>query len=85
MTDEQYCQWFKNKYGEEPNEFQRRMQVGLPMTNHKVQPDVQFYRPYRGERVALTGSPEQRRAKIRELDRAEYGHEADNREVVNLD
>lgn len=54
--------------------------------NHgAVQPDVQFYTPYRGKRTPLTGTAAQRKDKIRELDRKEYGHEADRREVVNLD
>lgn len=54
--------------------------------NHgAVQPDVQYYRPYMGKRTPLTGTWEEREAKIRELDAADNGREeAEKREIVNL-
>lgn len=90
MTDEAFIKWFEQRWGKKPNAWQmkhlpRPGEVGL---SAKVQPDVQYYRPYRGKRTPLTGTREERIAKIRELDAADCEHgrdEAERREIVNLD
>lgn len=60
----------------------KRMARKFSVPGLKVQPAVQYYRPYRAEKaIALTGSVAERKDQIRAADMATLGEEAGARRV----